>query len=59
MYINNALEQLLHAYACANMHRASGNAEYANTALGWFDGIERQVKAARQALEKTVQDAKT
>jgi hypothetical protein len=52
--IRLAIDGLLHAYACANMHRSSGNPEYAKTALGWFESIEQQVRYAREDLEKTV-----
>ena len=53
-YIRNAIQILMDAYACANMHRSSRNCEYAVTALAHFDNIERQVRSARADLEQSI-----
>ena len=47
-----AIEALLRVHALANMHRSSGNDEYRKTALGWFENIEQQVKAAKADLSR-------
>jgi len=47
-----AIENLLHVFALANMHRTSGNDEYRKTALAWFDKIEQQVSAAKADLKR-------
>lgn len=54
LFLQNAMNSILSAYALANMHRVSGRKETAQAALDWFDNIELQIKLARQDLEKSV-----
>jgi len=54
VHIKSTIDQLLNAYALSNMHRASGNTEYAKGALAWFTHIESSLRAARSELEKSL-----
>lgn len=47
------IANLLSVHALANMHRASGNDEYRNSAAEWLPTLERQMAELRRALSPT------
>lgn len=51
IHTKNAIDMLLSVHALTNMHRGSGNSEYAKTALAWFDKIETEIRSARRDIE--------
>ena len=52
IHIRAAIEQLLSAYALANMSKT--NPKLLDSALGWFDSIEGSIRSARAELEDAI-----
>lgn len=50
--IAGMIENLLHAHALANMHKASGNDEYRKAAADWLPQLEQQFNSIRRELTK-------
>lgn len=48
----NMIETLLHVHALTNMHRASENDQYRETAAGWLPSLDAQLSILKRELTK-------
>lgn len=51
-YAKCMIDSLLSVHALANMHRASGNDEYRQTATRWLPILENQLRNLREELTR-------